>query len=142
MTTKTRRGDFRTPTVVAWQGASYDREDGAVVTVSLGDELPVDDPAVKRLGRTAFVEADTPRSERPTYLDEAIGNADARAVAEPERPPRIDLATPLGDLWEATSDILDSTAGPCRRGRKVATGDPLLEAAPEHFRPLWTTLGD
>ncbi|MBA3690364.1 MAG: hypothetical protein H0W82_02985 [Actinobacteria bacterium] len=120
---------------VAWQGASWGE-----YSIQAGTRLRGSHPMVRALGAAVFVPDGTPVSEMPHPLDAVIAEADA-VVAPPPPPPRISPDTALGDLAICTTEVFSSAEGPCRAGRIVHKGDPLVAAAPTAFAPLLTRLG-
>ncbi len=120
---------------VSWQGCAW-RE----YSISADTRLRGSHPMVRALGAAVFVPDGTPPDEMPHPLDGVIAAADA-AAPPPPPPARISPDTRLDDLRVCTTEILDSVEGPCRAGRIVHKGDPLVAAAPSAFEPLLGRLG-
>lgn len=135
--TKTRPFDDE-EIVIAWQGVSVGDH-----TVPVGTRLRASHPAVKTIGRAAFIEEAVPPAEWPSARTEAIAllEGTATAAATPEVPSRIDPATPLRELRICTQGVVSSAAGPCAEHRIVTATDPIVAIAPQCFRPLAEVLG-
>jgi hypothetical protein len=116
---------------VAFQAGCTELPDGGDFTWHRGDRLRADHPAVKRLGRSAFVPEGTPRDEIPNLFEDGLSK-----MPEPSRDDGVRALTQRYRCLKNVRADVDGKVLTAKKGDMLEPNDDLVRIAPASFQAV------